>query len=127
MLAEKLEQVGERARLLLGHVSPATWQTLRRVPKRMEEAAAIARALEDGQGSEEPLEPIIARVEYQLKELGGVAANNSYEMVRPVILDLAILRPLAEALDKGLPQACVGGSEMSLPVEQQGGERECLS
>lgn len=105
MIAEKLENIALRARMLLGQVSPATWQVLRNVPAVLDAAAVEARALEDGEPRKEGLslsESIRSDIT-SLRGLGGVAEAHSYEAVRPIILDLEDLLPLVEALESGLP------------------------
>lgn len=101
MLAEKLENIGERARELLGDVSPATWQALRQVPGQMAIAANLARELESGEDGDLSLHLMLVGITAPLRELGGFVESASFEKISPIIDDLEDLLPLAETLDKG--------------------------
>lgn len=101
MLAEKLENIGERARMILGDVSPATWQALRQVPGQMAIAANLARELESGEGGDFSLHLMLIGITAPLRELGGFVESASFEKLSPIIDDLEDLLPLAEALDEG--------------------------
>jgi len=105
MLAEKLENIAERARMLSGQVSPATWQALRRVPGQMTTASSVAHHLEAGRSCTVKLSLLLIGIIAPLRALGGFVDHESYERVHPLISDLEDYIPLAETLDQGLPLA----------------------
>jgi hypothetical protein len=103
MLAEKLENIAERARMLSGQVSPTTWQALRRVPGQMATASTVAHHLEAGRSCTVKLSLLLVEVITPLRALGGFVDHASYERIHPLISDLEDYIPLAETLDAGFP------------------------
>lgn len=104
MITEKLENIALRAKRLLGNVSPMTWRVLRDVPGSLAVAAEVATALEAGEDDSVDLSltEIIRANIADLRALGGVADQSSYEAIHPIIRDLEDLLPLAETLEGGM-------------------------
>lgn len=102
MIRDKLENIDLRAKMLLGQVSPAAWQALRKMRADLAGAIEQAQALEAGEvgGEDVMISSIITDCKISLRALGGVAESFSYEAILPLIHDLENLLPLVEALEE---------------------------